>query len=574
MHIRSLLLLFLSTNLLSASEPDAILDLWPEGKMPGPAPLVQGEERDLFKKGDKLIAGKKIIKLGHVANPQAHVYLPDADNANGAAVVICPGGGFSILAWDLEGTEVAEWLNGLGVAAVVLKYRVPTRQHGNDVVASPGNAEVELPTKALGPVMDAQRALSLVRANNKKWNIDSYRVGILGFSAGGETAALTATALGKRTYPKLDAVDDKECSANFSLLIYPGGLADLETGELKPYIPVSQDTPPTFFAHAADDRVTPLASTALFEQLELAGVDAELHIFSKGGHGYGLRPTHLPITRWPQFAEDWMSWMNLLDQTPLTDYARYLLSLKLAGKPLPLFHAAYPKTGLDHAYSVQRDYVAGLANTDTIAGFKGAVVGEAGQKKFGLEGPLSGVLFQSGWHHAKDQPVIPIQEGTNPGIETELGILLKEPITKPVSCVDDLKTKVRSIVPVIELPAGKHDWPLPPRATDLVVVNVDSDNYIVGKEHTDLSLDLNSLPIQLHRNGQLINETTGGHARNGQWANFLHQVNWALEQGYTLKPGNLIITGALGKIRRDGPGNYKAKFGELGSIEFTLSADQ
>ena len=538
--------------------------------MPGPAPLVKGEERDLFKKGDKLIAGKKIIKLGHVANPQMHVYLPDADNANGAAVVICPGGGFSILAWDLEGTEVAEWLNGLGVAAIVLKYRVPTRQHGNDVEASPGSNDVHLPKKSLGPVMDAQRALSLVRANKKKWNIDSSRLGTLGFSAGGEMAALAATTLGNRTYKKVDAVDEEECGANFALLIYPGGLADRETGELRSYIPVSDHTPPIFFAHAADDRVTPLASTALFEKLELAGVDAELHIFNKGGHGYGLRPTHYPITRWPGFAEEWMQWMNFLDQTPLTDYARYQLSLKLAGKPLPLFHSAFPKTGLDHAYSVQRDYVAGLANTDAIAGFKGAVVGEAGQKKFGIEGPLSGVLFQSGWKDAADRPVIPIQEGTSPGVETELGIILSESISKPVSCVDDLKSKVRAIVPVIELPAGKHDWPLPPRATDLVVINVDSDNYIVGKENADLSLDLNALPIQLHRNGKLINETTGGNARNGQWVNFLHQVNWALEQGYELKPGTLIITGALGQIRREGVGEYKASFGMLGKIEFLL----
>ena len=573
MQFRLFPLFLITSHLLSASQPHAILDLWPEGNMPGPAPWLDGEERDLFKKGDKLIAGKKIIKLGHVAKPQVHVYLPEAEKANGAAVVICPGGGYSILAWDLEGTEVAEWLNELGVAAMVLKYRVPTRQHGNDVEASPGSTHVQLPKKSLGPVMDAQRALSLVRANNRKWNIDSSRLGILGFSAGGETATLTATTLGKRTYAKIDDVDKEDCDANFALLIYPGGLADRETGELKAHIPVSENTPPMFFAHAADDRVTPLASTALFEKLKLAGVDAELHIFSKGGHGYGLRPTHHPITRWPRFAEEWMQWMNLLDQTLLTDYARYQLSLKQAGKPLPLFHSAFPKTGLEHAYSVQRDYVAGLANTDAIAGFKGAVVGEAGQKKFGIDGPLSGVLFQSGWHDAEGRPVIPIKEGANPGVETELGIILSESIIKSISCVEDLKSKVRAIVPVIELPAGKHDWPLPPRVTDLVVVNIASDNYIVGKEHQDLSLDLDALPIQLHRNGKLINSTTGGNARNGQWANFLHQINWALEQGYELKPGTLIITGALGQIRREGVGKYEASFGMLGKIEFSLEEE-
>ena len=151
-----------------------VLDLWPDGKIPGPASLVQGNERDQTRPEDKLIAGERIIKLGHVSRPQAHVYLPPADQANGSAVVVCPGGGFHILAWDLEGIEVTQWLNGIGVAAIVLKYRAPTRPHGGELVDAPNATSLTMPKMALGPVMDAQRVLSLARANADAWKLKSF----------------------------------------------------------------------------------------------------------------------------------------------------------------------------------------------------------------------------------------------------------------------------------------------------------------------------------------------------------------------------------------------------------------
>jgi len=296
----------------AADHPSEVLDLWPEGKMPGPAAQVQGEERDLTKDTDRDVGGSRIIKLGHVAQPQAHVFLPPADQANGAAVVICPGGGFSILAWDLEGTEVADWLNQLGVAAVVVKYRVPTGGHGKELVASPGDGEVTIAKSALGPTMDAQRALSLTRTNAGAWKIDPQRIGILGFSAGGHTAAMAALATGRRTYARFDAGDEASCAANFALLIYPAWLVD-DAGSLLPHLSVSKETPTMFFAHAADDGVSCLNSTALFTALKKAGVPADLHIYAKGGHGYGLRPTDLPVTHWPKRAEEWLRASNLLN---------------------------------------------------------------------------------------------------------------------------------------------------------------------------------------------------------------------------------------------------------------------
>jgi acetyl esterase/lipase len=291
--------LFLVSQVLHASGP-LVLNLWPS-MPPGPAAKTEGAERDLTKPEDKLIAGRKIIKLGHVSTPQMHVYLPPKEKANGGAVLICPGGGFSILAWDLEGTEVAEWLNSLGFAAVVVKYRVPTREHG-DALNEAGNA----PMKAGGPVMDAQRAMSLTRTKSAEWGLDPHRIGIMGFSAGGETAGLAAILREQRLYEKVDAHDEHSCAPSFALPIYPGGFYDKETGGLKPYLKVTKDTPPMFFAMAQDDHVNSLNCIVLYTELTKNKVPAELHLFTHGGHGYGLRPTFTPVTHWTRAAEQWL----------------------------------------------------------------------------------------------------------------------------------------------------------------------------------------------------------------------------------------------------------------------------
>ena len=283
-------------------------NLWPATSS-GPASKTDGEERDLTKPEDKLIVGRRIIKLGHVSAPQMQVLLPAKDKANGAAVLVCPGGGFTILAWDLEGTEVAEWLNGLGFAAIVVKYRVPTREHG-DTLAESVNNDCKASLMTLGPLMDAQRTMSLTRAHAKEWGIDPKRIGILGFSAGGAIAALNALNGDKRAYAKLDAADDQSCAPNFALLIYPGALVDKESGALKPWLHADNNAPPMFFAMAQDDPVNSDNCTALFSELKRAKVPAEMHIYTHGGHGYGLRPTEQPVTRWPQRAEEWLKDMG------------------------------------------------------------------------------------------------------------------------------------------------------------------------------------------------------------------------------------------------------------------------
>lgn len=297
--MKTIIALLVMQTLLCAQTQ--VLNLWP-ATPPGPAPKTDGAERDLTKPEDKLIAGHKIIKLGQVSTPQMQVYLPPKEKANGGAVLVCPGGGFSILAWDLEGTEVAEWLNSIGFAAIVVKYRVPTREHG-DALNDAGNA----PMKAIGPVMDAQRSMSLTRAKASEWGINPKRIGIMGFSAGGETAGLTAILGAQRLYEKVDANDEQSCAPNFALPIYPGGFYDKATGGLKPYLKVSKDTPPMFFVMAQDDHVNCLNCTVLFTELTKNKVPAELHIFTHGGHGYGLRSTEEPVTGWTHQAADWLT---------------------------------------------------------------------------------------------------------------------------------------------------------------------------------------------------------------------------------------------------------------------------
>jgi acetyl esterase/lipase len=250
-----------------------------------------GDEADLTKPEDPLIAGRRIIKLGHVKRPEAHVFLPPQAERNGTAVVVCPGGGFSILAWDLEGTEVAEWLNGLGVTAVVLKYRVPTRER--DPVW-------------LAPVQDAQRTLSLVREKAAGWGIDPARVGVLGFSAGGATAARAALSGPARRYEPRDGADEASCAPDFAVLVYTGGLYDRDSGALADGVEVGPSTPPVFFAHAADDRVPLQNSVLLFLKLQEAGVPSELHVYDRGGHGYGLRETDHPVSSWHHRCADWL----------------------------------------------------------------------------------------------------------------------------------------------------------------------------------------------------------------------------------------------------------------------------
>jgi acetyl esterase/lipase len=265
-----------------------IIKVWP-GKPPGETKELPAEA-DQSKPGKDFVAGKSVIRLGNVSTPTLAVYRPEKDKDTGAAVIVCPGGGYNILAWDLEGTEVAEWLNQIGVSAFLLKYRVPAREPEKRWLAS---------------VQDAQRAVSIVRSQAKELRVDAKRIGILGFSAGGHTAGLTAL-LKERQYDAVDDIDKTSARPDFAALIYPGGFVD-KAGALQSHFRVAKDNPPFFFAHAWNDGASPLNSLLLAAELKKVGVPSELHLYATGGHGYGLRPqADNPATQWPSACATWL----------------------------------------------------------------------------------------------------------------------------------------------------------------------------------------------------------------------------------------------------------------------------
>ena len=281
---------------VSAEQPDHVINIWPT--VPPGEEMNVGPEQDMTKDDDKLIAGRRIIKLGNVKIPQAHVYLPPANLRTGAAVVICPGGGFSILAWDLEGTEVAQWLNTLGVAGIVLKYRVPTRDQK---------------PRWLAAAQDTQRTVGLTRHHSKEWNLDPDKIAVLGFSAGGMAAVKTALAK-KRYYEPVDELDDSSCRPNRAVLIYAAGQPRDAKARLAPDEEITDQTPPMFIVHAFDDFVPAQGAAHMWLALKRMNVASELHIYDSGGHGYGLRhQREKPVTSWTKPCEAWLRRAKWID---------------------------------------------------------------------------------------------------------------------------------------------------------------------------------------------------------------------------------------------------------------------
>ena len=279
------------------------ITLWP-GTPPDATPST-APEADTTTPKDNLVAGRPLVRLGHVSIPTLTVYQP-ASNPSGTAVVVFPGGGYSILAIDLEGTEVCQWLNSQNITCLVLKYRVP--------VAGPY-------PKSNAPLEDAQRSVALVRSHATELHINPDRIGVLGFSAGGHLAAALSTRFDQRLYADIDANDKASSRPDFAVVIYPGYLAvPIPQPNQEPSFiyGVNEDirptghTPPTFLLQAEDDPVHVENATTYFLQLKAAHVPAELHLYAEGGHGYGLRPTVLPVTHWPTLVETWLHTIKIL----------------------------------------------------------------------------------------------------------------------------------------------------------------------------------------------------------------------------------------------------------------------
>jgi acetyl esterase/lipase len=284
------------TLLAEEVKASLIKNIWP-GKPPGDT-IELPPEQDITKPDAKDPGGKPIIRLANVSTPTISIYRPSKENDTGTSVVICPGGGHHILAFNHEGTETAEWLTSLGVTGIVLKYRVPTRTPDGD--------------RWKAAVQDAQRAMSLVRSEAKELGVNPNRIGILGFSAGGETAGLT-TFFPERQYDPIDAVDQVSFRPDFSMLIYPAYFEKKgEPSKMREDVKITKDAPPTFLVHAWDDPVTVFSSLLIATELRKVDVPTELHIYATGGHEYGMRDTGEPVNSWPQRAADWLKRQGFL----------------------------------------------------------------------------------------------------------------------------------------------------------------------------------------------------------------------------------------------------------------------
>jgi endo-1,4-beta-xylanase len=266
---------------------DQVFSIWP-GSPPKWNPPDQPEQ-DTSGDDGRLVAEKPVIRLGFVSKPELHVYHPEK-GASQTVVLVCPGGGYSILAWDLEGTEIAQWFQGIGVTAIVVKYRVPTRSNK---------------TKWLAPVQDIQRSISLVRGGALE-SVSPKRIGLLGFSAGGNASARAALAP-QRHYEPGDRYDQASPRPDFAVLVYPAWLIDEDDPtKLIDELEVNEKSPPIFFAHAYDDRISCMSSVTLFSQLKRNGVSSSLHVFSSGGHGFGGRVANQPTDAWRELCTTWM----------------------------------------------------------------------------------------------------------------------------------------------------------------------------------------------------------------------------------------------------------------------------
>lgn len=288
------LLFLLITNLITGSimAQDKPIQLFPKG--------APGEQTKLIEKalpeGGK-VGGASVLRLSGVSDPTITIYPASDEVATGAAMVVCPGGGYEILAYDLEGDEICQWLNEIGVTAVLLKYRVP-RRTGLE--------------KHTAPLQDVQRAISLVRSKAEELNLDPQRIGVMGFSAGAHLAAMASTSYDKRTYPEVDAADKVSCKPDFCLLVYPAYL-DGPNFTIAPELKVTAQTPPTMLVQTEDDKSYINSSLFYYYALKEAGVPATMHLYSKGGHGYGLRDTGNTVNEWPYRAEEWFMELGVIE---------------------------------------------------------------------------------------------------------------------------------------------------------------------------------------------------------------------------------------------------------------------
>ena len=279
------------------------MPIWP-GAIPDARP-TNGPENVQSTGSESLVAGKPWLAVERVSQPTITVYPPIAKNT-GAAIIVFPGGGYEILAMDLEGTEVCDWLVSKGITCVLLKYRVPAPRSAPYWGAYPQSPIA---------LEDAQRTMGLVRLHAAEWHIDPHKIGVLGFSAGGHLVAATSVHFDKRIYPAIDEADKQSSRPDFAVALYPCHLAMKGALKLNPDIAthISPKTPPTFLLQNENDNVDSVFNSLVYYvALKKAGVAVELHTYAEGGHGFGLRRTSYPSTAWPQLVETWLRTIGVI----------------------------------------------------------------------------------------------------------------------------------------------------------------------------------------------------------------------------------------------------------------------
>ena len=288
-----LLVLLLTATAVPNDRPT--IQLWPNGLPADAKPIDSNRVAELKAK-------QTTERITYVDQPTLTLFQAPLDKANGCGVVVCPGGGYNILAWPKEGLELAEWFNSIGVTAAVLKYRVPRRD--------PEKPHWE-------PFQDAQRAIRLMRKHSERLGVDPTRIGVMGFSAGGHLAFMTGTHFDDKSYLRVDDADDLSARPDFLCPIYAAYLGDDyrdDRAQLGSLIEITSETPQTFMAVTMDDKFRGVQAAMLLTEFKKAGVPAEAHIYGSGGHGYGIRPSEKPVSKWHMRLHEWMEARGLLSK--------------------------------------------------------------------------------------------------------------------------------------------------------------------------------------------------------------------------------------------------------------------
>jgi acetyl esterase/lipase len=294
-------ILFISILVLNANAQNTIMKVWPDG-IPGSVKNESYSEKST-------LTGEIVSRYEKVTDPTITVFLPPYEKATGAAVLICPGGGYEVLAFDHEGIAIARWLNDNGIAGIILKYRLPS--------------DLIMTDKSVGPLQDAQEAIRIIRRNASEWKINPREIGVIGFSAGGHLASTLSTHFTEKVY---EVKDTTSARPDFSLLIYPvisfntsfthagsrknligDNPSDNAVRHFSNELQITENTPPTFLVHSSDDKAVPVRNSIVyFEGLVSRNIPAEMHVFQKGGHGYGLSINKETQSAWPDLCLSWL----------------------------------------------------------------------------------------------------------------------------------------------------------------------------------------------------------------------------------------------------------------------------